>query len=180
MLVVQPRGFHKEQWPGCAQRKYSAARCERVVRTWKRGVDVGGAQLMQAVGICVGQRYRGIPRQLSFKASSRLHDVRGAHRAVDFLNSLRRDFASKGSERRDIREEIRIAGDILLLRDAVETPSLENVDRGKAVVEDAESQPDNALGPRIPGLRSGSPRDPEARRKVAPVVYVGLRFITHA
>ena len=135
---------------------------------------------MQPVGIRVGQRDRGIERQLALDGGGRLHNVRRTQAGADRLNRLGRADSGQRRDRRNHREEVRICDHVLLLKDAVIPLRSERIRQAEAVIEHAESGAQHGLRPGVLGAGSRGPGQADARREVMPVVDVGLRFVAQA
>ena len=137
---------------------------------------------MQPTGIGVRDRDRGVVRKLALVADRGLQEVRGPKCATDALDGARlKRSGERGKRRRNsswAREEVRVVDDELLLHYAVKALGGECIGEAKAIVEDPEAGADDSVE-RFRGC-SWRPRHTDSRSKIAPIVDVGLRFVTQA
>src|ERR1700730_14218038 len=97
---------------------------------------------------------------------------------TEFFDNLRRGLKVRGGG--EGRTEVRIGNDVLLLNRAVVTHGGEHIGQRKAIVESAKTRAEHGLGPRILRATSGGPGDSYPGSEVAPIMDVGLGFITQA
>ncbi len=127
-----------------------------------------------------GDGERGLSRQLPLHGDGRLHDVGGAHLSADLLHDLRLLFGREACDGRNIRIEIRIGEQVLLLGDPVVALRGENVAQREAIVKHAETRADHAFRAPGSGSRAGRPSDADTRRPIAMVADIGLRLVAQA